>query len=129
MHQQRPHQPWLLQACGQHLVPALLNACIPLRAQVGVFQMGEGGLQAVPNPSASFLGDRAMGANAHSAVTVMLEGTRPLLLEVQALCSPVHQARSVLCYPSCDCTSHYYCHPEAMRQVRTLKRCLVMVSP
>ena len=56
--------------------------------------MAEGGLQAVPNPSASFLGDRAMGANAHACVTVMLEGTRPLLLEVQALCSPVHhQAR------------------------------------
>ena len=52
--------------------------------------MGEGGLEAVPNPSASFLGDRAMGANAHACVTVMLEGTRPLLLEVQALCSRVH---------------------------------------
>ena len=60
-------------------------------AQVGVFEMKEEGLVAVPNPSASFLGDRTLSANASSAVTVMIEGTRPLLLEVQALCSPVHQ--------------------------------------
>lgn len=53
--------------------------------------MKEEGLVAVPNPSASFLGDRTLSANASSAVTVMIEGTRPLLLEVQALCSPVHQ--------------------------------------
>ncbi len=59
--------------------------------QVGVFEMKEEGLVAVPNPSASFLGDRTLSANASSAVTVMIEGTRPLLLEVQALCSPVHQ--------------------------------------
>ncbi len=55
--------------------------------------MAEAGLRAVPNPSASFLSDRALGGNASAAVTVMMEGTRPLLLEVQALCSPVHQAR------------------------------------
>ena len=61
--------------------------------QVGVFEMKEEGLVAVPNPSASFLGDRTLSANASSAVTVMIEGTRPLLLEVQALCSPVHQVR------------------------------------
>ena len=59
--------------------------------QVGVFEMKEEGLVAVPNPSASFLGERTLSANASSAVTVMIEGTRPLLLEVQALCSPVHQ--------------------------------------
>ena len=59
--------------------------------QVGVFEMKEEGLVAVSNPSASFLGDRTLSANASSAVTVMIEGTRPLLLEVQALCSPVHQ--------------------------------------
>ena len=53
--------------------------------------MKEEGLVAVSNPSASFLGDRTLSANASSAVTVMIEGTRPLLLEVQALCSPVHQ--------------------------------------
>ena len=59
--------------------------------QVGVFQMGEAGLEAVPNPSALLLGERGHGASA--AVTVMVEGTRPLLLEVQALASPQHQAR------------------------------------
>ena len=62
--------------------------------QVGVFQMMEEGLQAVSNPSATFLGDRQLSKNASSAITVMIEGTRPLLLEVQALCSPVHQARA-----------------------------------
>ncbi|CAK0785961.1 hypothetical protein CVIRNUC_009174 [Coccomyxa viridis] len=61
--------------------------------EVGVFEMKEEGLVAVPNPSASFLGDRTLSANASSAVTVMIEGTRPLLLEVQALCSPVHQGQ------------------------------------
>ncbi len=66
--------------------------------QVGVFEMKEEGLVAVPNPSASFLGDRTLSANASSAVTVMIEGTRPLLLEVQALCSPVHQ---VCCTAQC----------------------------
>ncbi len=65
----------------------------PRGAQVGVFEMTEGGLAAVANPSALFLRDRALAPNASSAVTVAMEGTRPLLLEVQALCSPVHQAR------------------------------------
>ena len=69
-------------------------------AQVGVFEMKEEGLVAVPNPSASFLGDRTLSANASSAVTVMIEGTRPLLLEVQALCSPVHQV-------CCTTPQHY----------------------
>lgn len=62
-----------------------------LCAQVGVFQMEESGLQAVANPSALFLSDRQMARNASSAVTVAMEGTRPLLMEVQALTSPVHQ--------------------------------------
>ncbi|EIE18597.1 DNA repair protein rada [Coccomyxa subellipsoidea C-169] len=59
--------------------------------EVGVFQMEESGLQAVANPSALFLSDRQMARNASSAVTVAMEGTRPLLMEVQALTSPVHQ--------------------------------------
>ena len=62
-------------------------------AQVGVFEMTDAGLAAVANPSALFLRDRALAPNTSSAVTVAVEGTRPLLLEVQALCSPVHQAR------------------------------------
>eukprot|EP00884_Botryococcus_braunii_P007732 jgi/Botrbrau1/16960/Bobra.49_2s0023.1 len=58
--------------------------------EVGVFQMGEAGLQAVLNPSAVFLEDREAAPNVSAAVTVMVEGTRPLLLEVQALCSRVN---------------------------------------
>ncbi|BDA50962.1 DNA repair protein RadA [Coccomyxa sp. Obi] len=61
--------------------------------EVGVFQMEESGLQAVANPSALFLSDRQMARNASSAVTVAMEGTRPLLMEVQALTSPVHQGQ------------------------------------
>jgi DNA repair protein RadA/Sms len=45
------------------------------------------GMQEVPNPSAVFLADRAAGANG-SAVVVSMEGTRPLLVEVQALVTP-----------------------------------------
>ncbi|KAK9902071.1 hypothetical protein WJX75_003182 [Coccomyxa subellipsoidea] len=61
--------------------------------EVGVFQMEISGLQAVANPSALFLSDRQMARNASSAVTVAMEGTRPLLMEVQALTSPVHQGQ------------------------------------
>jgi DNA repair protein RadA/Sms len=51
---------------------------------IGVFEMRDRGLVDVANPSSVFLGER-MEAAAGSAVTVMLEGTRPLLVEVQAL--------------------------------------------
>src|SRR5438874_9537859 len=47
---------------------------------------GEGMLE-VTNPSAVFLADRAAGANG-SAVVVSMEGTRPLLVEMQALVTP-----------------------------------------
>ena len=57
--------------------------------EVGVFSMNEKGLEAVPNPSALFLTNRDSSPGVSSAVTVQMEGTRPLLLEVQALCSPV----------------------------------------
>ncbi len=70
-------------------------------AQVGVFQMEESGLQAVANPSALFLSDRHMARNASSAVTVAMEGTRPLLMEVQALTSPVHQVSPPPIYARC----------------------------
>jgi DNA repair protein RadA/Sms len=55
--------------------------------EVGVFEMHGEGMQEVPNPSAVFLADRAAGANG-SAVVVSMEGTRPLLVEVQALVTP-----------------------------------------
>ena len=52
--------------------------------EVGVFRMVESGLSEVKNPSEFFLAEREEGA-VGSAVTVIMEGTRPVLLEVQAL--------------------------------------------
>jgi DNA repair protein RadA/Sms len=54
--------------------------------EVGVFEMREGGLAEVPNPSAAFLAERPIGA-AGSAVLATLEGSRPVLVEIQALVS------------------------------------------
>src|SRR5260221_114673 len=55
--------------------------------EVGVFEMHGEGLLEVANPSAVFLTDRAVEATG-SAVVVSMEGTRPLLVEVQALVTP-----------------------------------------
>lgn len=55
--------------------------------EVGIFEMHGEGLGEVLNPSAIFLADRAIGATG-SAVVVSMEGTRPLLVEVQALATP-----------------------------------------
>jgi DNA repair protein RadA/Sms len=52
--------------------------------ELGVFSMTESGLVAVPNPSAVFLAARTGGISG-SAVTALMEGTRPVLVEVQAL--------------------------------------------
>jgi DNA repair protein RadA/Sms len=52
--------------------------------EIGVFRMSESGLSPVANPSELFLGDRLTTASG-SAVTALLEGTRPVLVEVQAL--------------------------------------------
>jgi DNA repair protein RadA/Sms len=52
--------------------------------EVGVFEMRDAGLQEVANPSQSLMEERRTEASG-SAVVVALEGTRPLLLEVQAL--------------------------------------------
>jgi DNA repair protein RadA/Sms len=52
--------------------------------ELGVFSMTESGLVAVPNPSAVFLAARS-GNTSGSAVTALMEGTRPVLVEVQAL--------------------------------------------
>lgn len=54
--------------------------------EVGIFEMGEGGMVEVTNPSEMFLAERLPNA-AGSAIAVSLEGTRPLLVEVQALSS------------------------------------------
>jgi DNA repair protein RadA/Sms len=55
--------------------------------EIGVFEMTDAGLSEVPNPSALFLAERR-GNIAGSAVFAGLEGTRPVLVEVQALLAP-----------------------------------------
>ena len=52
--------------------------------EIGVFRMTEAGLVPVDNPSQLFLGDRELSASG-SAVTALMEGSRPLLVEIQAL--------------------------------------------
>jgi DNA repair protein RadA/Sms len=52
--------------------------------EIGVFRMAQDGLVPVANPSELFLGDRGMHSSG-SAVTALLEGTRPILIEIQAL--------------------------------------------
>ncbi|MCC0031370.1 MAG: DNA repair protein RadA [Brucellaceae bacterium] len=55
--------------------------------EIGVFEMGDAGLREVANPSELFLGER--GANAPgAAVFAGMEGTRPVLVEIQALVAP-----------------------------------------
>jgi DNA repair protein RadA/Sms len=56
-------------------------------AEVGVFEMVERGLVEVTNPSEAFLAERMVNA-AGSAIAVTMEGTRPLLVEIQGLTSP-----------------------------------------
>ena len=55
--------------------------------EVGVFEMEAEGLREVTNPSEAFLAERQINASG-SAVAVTLEGTRPLLVEIQALATP-----------------------------------------
>jgi DNA repair protein RadA/Sms len=55
--------------------------------EIGIFQMQENGLGEVENPSLLFLSERAKNISG-SVVVCSLEGTRPLLLELQALVSP-----------------------------------------
>jgi DNA repair protein RadA/Sms len=56
-------------------------------AEVGVFEMRERGLVEVPNPSEAFLAERMINTPG-SAIAVTMEGTRPLLVELQGLTSP-----------------------------------------
>jgi len=58
-------------------------------AEVGIFEMKESGLEEVQNPSQQFLEGRKENAIG-SVITVALEGTRPFLVEVQALTSISH---------------------------------------
>ena len=52
--------------------------------EIGVFAMGESGLEEVPDPSAALLGN-AVASSPGTAVVVVIEGTRPLLIEIQSL--------------------------------------------
>jgi DNA repair protein RadA/Sms len=56
-------------------------------SEVGVFEMRERGMVEIPNPSEAFLAERMVNAPG-SAIAVTMEGTRPLLVEVQGLTSP-----------------------------------------
>ncbi|MCL2204353.1 MAG: DNA repair protein RadA [Defluviitaleaceae bacterium] len=57
--------------------------------EIGVFEMGEQGLTAIADPSAYMLAGRPVNVPG-SAVTCSLEGSRPLLLEVQGLVAHTH---------------------------------------
>ncbi len=59
--------------------------------EIGIFEMQETGLVEVENPSEIFLSERSYGASG-STVTAAIEGTRPILLEVQALVTPTGYA-------------------------------------
>jgi DNA repair protein RadA/Sms len=59
--------------------------------EVGIFAMEEEGLKEIDNPSAIFLQDRVKNVPG-SAVTVVMEGTRPILVEIQALVVPTQLA-------------------------------------
>ncbi len=56
-------------------------------AEVGVFEMRGNGLSEVLNPSEAFLAERMVNAPG-SAIAVTMEGTRPILVEIQGLTSP-----------------------------------------
>lgn len=75
---ERSHQFRILRAVKNRFGPT---------DEIGVFEMGVCGLVEVPNPSALFLAQR-QGGTAGSSVLAALEGTRPVLVEVQALVAP-----------------------------------------
>ena len=75
-----------LEGDSQHLFRVLRtnkNRFGPV-SEVGIFEMEEGGMREVKNPSELFLKQR-LENSAGSCVTVVMEGYRPLLFEVQAL--------------------------------------------
>jgi DNA repair protein RadA/Sms len=74
---ERGHQFRILRAVKNRFGPA---------DEIGVFEMTDAGLAEVPNPSALFLGDREE-ATSGSVVFAGVEGTRPVLMEIQALVS------------------------------------------
>jgi DNA repair protein RadA/Sms len=59
--------------------------------EIGVFAMGEGGLEEVPDPSSALL-SQATTRSPGTAIVAALEGTRPLLIEIQSLVNPTNNA-------------------------------------
>jgi len=59
--------------------------------EVAIFEMHDAGLEEVPNPSAALISQRSQSAG--SAILAAVEGTRPLLIEVQAEKSSSHSVR------------------------------------
>lgn len=58
-------------------------------SEIGIFEMAEGGLMEVSNPSAIFL--ESLNPEAEGAIVIAtMEGTRPILLEIQALVTPTN---------------------------------------
>jgi DNA repair protein RadA/Sms len=55
--------------------------------EIGIFEMGDSGLKEVKNPSEMLLSGRPVGVSG-SVVVSSIEGTRPILIEIQALLSP-----------------------------------------
>jgi len=78
----RSHQFRILRAVKNRFGPA---------DEIGVFEMTERGLAEVSNPSALFLGDHD-GDISGASVFAGMEGTRPVLVEIQALIAPSQQA-------------------------------------
>jgi DNA repair protein RadA/Sms len=70
---------------SHRVLRALKNRFGPV-SELAIFEMTSAGLQAIPNPSAFFLKERPAG-EAGSAVAATIKGTRPLLVEIQALVS------------------------------------------
>jgi DNA repair protein RadA/Sms len=75
---ERSHQFRILRAVKNRFGPA---------NEIGVFEMTDAGLMEVPNPSALFLADRH-GEVSGATVFAGMEGTRPVLVEIQALLAP-----------------------------------------
>src|SRR3546814_1022875 len=67
------------------LVTGVQTCALPISTdEIGVFEMTDRGLAEVANPSALFLADR-QGAVSGSVVFAGIEGSRPVLVEIQAL--------------------------------------------
>ncbi len=79
---ERSHQFRILRAVKNRFGPA---------DEIGVFEMSDGGLAEVANPSELFLADRD-GDVSGSAVFAGIEGSRPVLVEIQALVAPTQLA-------------------------------------